>query len=312
MIIVTGGAGFIGSHVVGALNARGINDIIVIDDLTDGRKCANLNDKKFVNYFDCREVQDRVLHNDHIITALTGVIHLGAIADTTNWNGRKMMHANYTAAQNMLGLATLANCPFIYASSAGVYGDGSRGFREHPESEQPMTPYAFSKWAFDNFTRAMLETKTATNRIVGLRYFNVYGPGEAHKDGMASVIYHWLNAVRRGINPIYVFAGSQDFRRDFVYVKDVAEITVRFLETTHEGIYNVGTGVATSFLDVAEAVAHDRADISMMPFPEKLRATYQCYTCADMSKLRTNLAIPPNWFTSIEEGIELYRKECFS
>ena len=311
MIIVTGGAGFIGSNVIRALNNRGINDIIVVDDLTDGRKCANLADKKFADYYDFADLIKQPLSNA-TVSILRAVIHLGAISDTTNWNGRALMRVNYEASKIALGMAMAANCPFIYASSASVYGNSAHGFREQPENERPLTPYAFSKWSFDNLVRFSLAAKKATNRIVGLRYFNVYGPGEAHKDNMASVIYQWLNAIQQGKTAISVFAGSQDIYRDFIYVEDVAEITVRFLETTHEGIYNVGTGVATSFLDVAEAVAHDRANIEMIPFPEALRATYQRYTCADTSKLRANLGIPPNWFTPIEKGIERYRKECFS
>lgn len=312
MLLVTGAAGFIGSNVLSALNARGIDDIIAVDDLSDGRKCLNLAGKKFADYRDYRELRDkdsalRKLPN------LTGIIHLGAISSTTMWDGRAMMEANYRFSKRMLSLAAHRNCAFIYASSASVYGDGLKGFREQPENEQPKSPYAFSKWAFDQYVRRQIASRRLEIPVAGMRYFNVYGPGEDHKDDMASFVYKCFCAIRDK-TPIKVFEGSQDILRDFIYVKDAAEITVDFLNYRNTGIYNVGTGVATSFLDVAELVADDdkSVEIRVVPFPQHLRRGYQTHTQADTSKLLLDAKnLSPAWFTTVAVGIAQYRKEFF-
>lgn len=313
MLLVTGAAGLIGSNVLGCLNSSRYEDaIIAVDDLTDGRKCLNLAGKKFADYRDFRELLGRPVERLKLPN-LTGIIHLGAISDTMLWNGRAMMTVNYRFSKKMLALAAHKNCPFIYASSASVYGDCMRGFKEHQENEQPKSPYAFSKWAFDQYIRRQIASRRLPIRVVGMRYFNVYGPGEDHKDHMASFVHRCFTAVKNN-KPIEVFDGSQNILRDFIYVTDAAELTVRFLEWPRIGIYNIGTGVATSFLDVAELVANNdsRVEIRMVPFPENMRAGYQPYTRADTSKLLTDgVGLSPAWFTTVADGISRYRKEFF-
>lgn len=312
MLLVTGAAGFIGSNVLGVLNARGIDNVIVVDDLSDGRKCLNLADKKFADYRDYRELRDKTSALRKLPN-LTGIIHLGAISTTMLWNGQEMMEANYRFSKRMLALANHRNCPLIYASSASVYGDGTRGFREHPENERPKSPYAFSKWAFDQYVRRQLANRHLEIQVAGMRYFNVYGPGEDHKDDMTSFVYKCFDAIKAG-QPIELFEGSQDILRDFIYVKDAAEITVNFLEWRGTGIYNVGTGTATSFLDVAELAANGdpSVEIRMITFPETLRKGYQAYTCADTSRLLADgNGLSPAWFTTVADGIAKYRKEFF-
>lgn len=309
MLLVTGAAGFIGSNVVAALNAQGKDDIIAVDDITNGRKCLNLVGKKFADYKDYREfLLPKLSHFD--LPHLTGIIHLGANSDTTDWNGKLMMDTNYRFSKLMLQMAERHGCPFVYASSASVYGDGKTGFQEYPENEQPKSPYAFSKWAFDQYVRRTLESNRLEMPVVGLRYFNVYGPNESHKGNMASFTYKCFTAMKDNQH-VELFAGSENITRDFIYVNDVADITTFFLGVKTSGIFNVGTGVATSFLDVARtsvvAYANNMAaltNIRVAPFPESLRTGYQMHTQADITRLRSAGWTRP--FTGIEAGIKDY------
>lgn len=302
MLLVTGAAGFIGSNVIAALNARGVTDIICIDSMTDGQKCKNLAGKRFADFIDWRDLHENTFPH------LSGIIHLGAIANTRCYDGRLLMRANYDFSKRMLELADKMECPIVYASSASVYGDGTSGFREQPEYEMPKSPYAFSKWAFDQYVRRQLETRKVTIPVIGVRYFNVYGPGEAHKGDMASFVYKCFEAIRAG-RPLVLFEGSQNILRDFIYVDDAVDITLWLFSKPVSGIYNVGTGRTASFLDVAEAAAAGRADVHMVPFPDDLRDGYQKFTQADLSKLDAagwhGPALP------VEIGIERYRKEFF-
>ncbi len=309
MILLTGGAGFIGSNILAACNARGRDDVIVVDDLRDGAKCANLAGRAFADYLDVDELLDGL----DGLPRLTAVIHQGACVDTTARDGRAVMQANYTFSKRMLALARRHGCPLVYASSAAVYGDGGAGFREEQACERALTPYAFSKWAFDQFIRRELVAGRAGDvAIVGLRYFNVYGPGEAHKGRMASVAWHAFQAARRG-EPPQLFAGSDGFVRDFIAVADVAAVNLFFLDEAaagrnHSGIYNVGTGAPRSFGDlgrIVAAVTGGPAPVTI-PFPDDLRGQYQAYTCADVSRLRAAGWTRP--FTSLEDGIAAYWK----
>jgi ADP-L-glycero-D-manno-heptose 6-epimerase len=308
MLLVTGGAGFIGADVISALNAQGIDDIIAVDDLMYGQKCLNLVGKKFADYRDFRELIKKpveLLRLPH----LTGIIHLGAISNTQFPNGRILMERNYTFSKRMLELAIHHGCPMVYASSASVYGDGKTGFQEHPENERPKSPYAFSKWAFDQHVRRELASGRLEIPVTGLRYFNVYGPGEAHKGNMASFAYKCFMAMQHK-RDIEVFEGSRDITRDFIHISDAADITAFFLNAKTSGIFNVGTGTATSFLDVAEMAAEayggpeNTVNIRMVPFIESMRKGYQWHTQADITRLRAAGWTRP--FVGVEAGIKDY------
>jgi len=307
MILLTGAAGFIGSRILEALNARGRDDVIAVDDLRDGGKCANLSGRSFADYLDA----DELLAGLDGLPRLTGILHQGACVDTTARDGRAVMRANYTFSKHMLGLARRHGCPLVYASSAAVYGDGAGGFREVPACERAVTPYAFSKWAFDQFVRREVAVGRAGDvPMVGLRYFNVYGPGEGHKGRMASVAWHALQAAGRGEGP-RLFEGSDGFVRDFIAVTDVVAVNLFFLDEAAagrnlSGIYNLGTGAPRSFGDlgrIVAAVSGSPPPVSI-PFPDDLRGQYQAYTCADVTRLRAAGWTQP--FTTLEDGIAAY------
>jgi ADP-L-glycero-D-manno-heptose 6-epimerase len=300
MIIVTGGAGFIGSNLVRGLNARGIDDILVVDDLTSGEKHLGLNALRFSDLMDYRDFEDRLGSFGSNIEA---VFHQGACSDTMESDGRFMMRVNYESSKKLLDFA-LGRCPFYYASSAALYGDGSRGFREEPACEYPLNVYAFSKFLFDRHVRTVLPS--AATQIVGLRYFNVYGPQENHKGRMASVVYKFHQQLAAG-GKLEIFAGSDAFLRDFVYVEDAVDLNLHFLEHGGtSGIFNCGTGRAESFQALAEHVArqYDGAEIAEIPFPKDLAGKYQAFTCADLTQLRA--AGYEREFTSLADGVASY------
>lgn len=304
MILLTGAAGFIGSNILAALNERGHGDVIAVDDLTEGAKCANLAGKSFADYLD----GDELLSSLDDLPRLSAILHQGACVDTTARNGREVMRLNHAYPKRLLALAEAHGCPFIYASSAAVYGDGRHGFREDPACEDARTPYAFSKWAFDHHVHRT--GRAATVPVVGLRYFNVYGPGEGHKGRMASVAWHCFQAVKRGEAP-RLFEGSDGFLRDFVAVSDVADVNLFFLEQARAGrvgraLVNVGTGTPRSFADMGRIVSEVTGSPPpvTIPFPDDLRGQYQAYTCADVTRLRAS-----GWTrrpSTLEEGLAAY------
>jgi ADP-L-glycero-D-manno-heptose 6-epimerase len=224
------------------------------------------------------------------------------------------MRLNYTYSKTLLALAETHRCPFLYASSAAVYGDGRNGFREEPACEDARTPYAFSKWAFDQHVHRT--GRSVTVPVVGLRYFNVYGPGEGHKGRMASVAWHCFGAVKRGEAP-RLFEGSDGFLRDFIAVADVADVNIFFLDAAlagrgQSGVFNVGTGTPRSFGDmgrIVSAVTGSPPPVTI-PFPDDLRGQYQAYTCADITRLRKAGWKQP--FLSLEEGMAAYWKALSS
>lgn len=304
MLLVTGAAGFIGSNVIAGLNAQGRTDIIAVDDVESGNDFKNLVGKCFADYLDFRVLCDNRRYPK--LKHLDGIIHLGAIADTQATSGRLLMENNFTFSKRMVWLAEANKCPLVYASSASVYGDGHRGFQENAENEHPKSPYAFSKWVFDQYVRQLATTRALrwSAPITGLRYFNVYGPGEAHKGSMSSFPYKCLIAALEG-RPIELFEGSTSFTRDLIYISDVVAITLFFLSAKTSGIFNVGTGEAVSFAHIADtATKLCGAETIVIPFPEQMRAGYQAHTQADITKLR--VAGWANPFTSIEDGIRDY------
>ncbi|MCG6867935.1 MAG: ADP-glyceromanno-heptose 6-epimerase [Gammaproteobacteria bacterium] len=307
MIVVTGGAGFIGSNLVKGFNDSGVNDILVIDDLEDGTKFRNLADCEIADYRD----KDRWIEEARtsgLANGVRAVIHLGACSTTTEWNGRYMMENNYEFSRTLLHATMDAGVPYIYASSASVYGMGPV-FREARENERPLNVYAYSKFQFDNYVRRHLAA--ARNQIVGLRYFNVYGPREQHKGGMASVAFHLNNQLKEG-DTVRLFEGSDGYadgeqRRDFVYVGDTVAVKLWLLDHPGvSGIFNLGTGRAQPFNDVANAVIdwHGRGEIRYIPFPDHLKGRYQSFTEADMNALRE--AGYTSEFLSVEQGVGRY------
>ena len=224
MIIVTGGAGFIGSNLVRGLNARGLTDVLIVDDMEDGTKHRNLDALSFADLVDYRDfLQELDRYRDVPVEA---VFHQGACSDTMQHDGRYMLRVNYEYSKRLLEFS-LGRCPFLYASSASVYGDGDDGFREDPACEHPLNVYAFSKFLFDRHVRTLLPS--AKTQIAGLRYFNVYGPQESHKGRMASVVFHFHRAITAE-KPLSIFEGSSGFRRDFVYVEDAVALNLFLLD----------------------------------------------------------------------------------
>ncbi len=290
MYVVTGGAGFIGSNLVRVLIARGYDDVIVVDDLEDGRKFVNIADLPIADYLDKDEFIERVETDTAFGASLTAILHQGACSETTEWDGRYMMRNNYGYSQRLLHFCLDRKIPYIYASSAAVYG-ASQVFSEHPDNELPLNVYGYSKLQFDRYVRRV--AAGAGSQVVGLRYFNVYGPREQHKGSMASVAFHFNNQVSAD-NEARLFEGSGGYDdgeqlRDFVYVDDACAVNLWFLENPGvSGVFNTGTGKAQSFNDVANAVIdwHGHGRIRYIPFPAHLEGAYQNFTQADLGKLR--------------------------
>jgi ADP-L-glycero-D-manno-heptose 6-epimerase len=322
--VVTGAAGFIGSNLVRALNARGESNITAVDDLTRGDKFANLVDCRIADFLDKREFLERLAGGD-FEGSIDAVFHQGACTVTTETDGRYMMENNYRYSLALLDFCLEEEVPLIYASSAAVYG-ASTTFREDPAFEAPLNVYGYSKLLFDQVVRRRLPE--ADSQIAGFRYFNVYGPREAHKQatGMVSVAWQLFRQYRAD-KRVRLFEGSGGYgpgeqQRDFVSVEDVAKVNLHFLDHPElSGIFNLGTGKAQSFNDVAVAAinACRRADgqpplslaqirdqglIEYIAFPEKLKGKYQSYTQADLSALRRAGYRAP--FLTVEEGVGRY------
>ena len=308
MIIVTGGAGFIGSNIVKDLNARGYTDIVVVDDLTDGHKFENLVDCKFLDYLDKDDFMDQILDDEDFSETIEAVFHEGACSTTTEWDGKMMMDNNYQYSKELLHYCMDRHIPFIYASSAAVYGNHKK-FEENIENERPINVYGYSKFLFDQYVRNILPD--AQSQIVGLRYFNVYGPREAHKGGMASVAFHLNNQLKQN-GVVKLFEGNDGYAngeqlRDFINVQDVVEVNLWFLDNEDaSGIFNCGTGRSEPFNNVAKAVIdfHGKGKLEYVPFPEKLIGHYQSFTQADLTALRA--AGYEGEFKTVAEGTKAY------
>ncbi|MEM8815608.1 MAG: ADP-glyceromanno-heptose 6-epimerase [Pseudomonadota bacterium] len=307
MLIVTGGAGFIGSNLVKALSARGHDDIVVVDNLEDGHKFVNISDLPIADYLDKDELLAR-LGDPGFAGGVKAVLHQGACSATTEWNGRYMMQNNYAYSRQLLEFCLANAIPYIYASSAAVYG-ASTEFAESPANENPLNVYGYSKLQFDRYVRRL--AATPASQVVGLRYFNVYGPREQHKGSMASVAFHF-NRQLLAEGEVRLFEGSGGYgdgeqERDFVYVDDICAVNLWFLEHPRvSGVFNAGTGRAQSFNDVARAVIrfHGKGSIRYIPFPEHLKGAYQSYTQADLAALRQ--AGCDVDFRPVEQGVADY------
>jgi ADP-L-glycero-D-manno-heptose 6-epimerase len=321
-LIVTGAAGFIGSNLVRALNARGVTDIVAVDNLTRGEKSANLGDLEIADYVDKQDFIE-ALRQGAFGRKFDAVLHQGACSDTMENNGRYMMENNYRYSLDLLDWCRSSGVPFIYASSASVYGAG-KVFRESREHERPLNVYGYSKFLFDQHARRRLAERGA--QIAGFRYFNVYGPREAHKGRMASVAFHFFNQYMAG-GCVKLFEGSGGYGpgeqiRDFVSVDDVVRVNLHFLDHPGtSGIFIVGTGRAQSFNDVAcatvNAIRRSRGEpaltlaqlkasgaIEYVPFPQQLVGKYQSFTQADIGALRAAGYSEP--FLAVEEGVGRY------
>jgi ADP-L-glycero-D-manno-heptose 6-epimerase len=305
VIVVTGAAGFIGSNLVHGLNARGRTDILAVDDLTDGTKFRNLADAEIADYLD--KDAFLALVERGALPKPDAVFHQGACSATTEWNGKFVMDVNYRYSQVLLHDCQTRGVPYFYASSASVYGMGAQGFREERGCEKPLNMYAYSKFLFDQYVRR----QSLSSQVVGLRYFNVYGPREQHKGGMASTAFHFNDQIRRD-GVCRLFEGSDGYehggqRRDFIHVDDVVAMNLWFWDHPEQsGIYNCGTGRAQPFNDIARAVIawHGRGDIEYVAFPESLKGRYQSYTQASHERLRAIGYDRP--FLSVEDGVRRY------
>ena len=320
-VVVTGAAGMIGANLLRGLNAIGIDDIIAVDDLSDGAKYVNLAGASIADYFDRRDFYARFERAE--FGAVDAVFHEGACSDTMEHDGRLMLDLNYRASKSLLDACQAQRVRLLYASSAAVYG-GSDTFREEPAFERPLNVYGYSKLLFDNVVRRMLPAVTA--QVAGFRYFNVYGPHEQHKARMASVAFHHFNQLRSDgrvklFGPYGGYASGEQ-ARDFVFVEDVVAVNLWFLAHPEaSGIFNVGSGRAQPFNDVAKAVVNaaraERGEaalslpeivaagqIEYIDFPPALVGKYQCFTEADLSRLRDIGCA--HAFADVASGVDRY------
>ena len=318
--IVTGAAGFIGSNLVRALNDRGATDIVAVDDLTQADKFHNLVDCEIADYLDRGDFLARFAAG--AFGKVDAVLHQGACSDTMETDGRYVMDNNYRYSLALLDACGEQRVPFLYASSAATYGAGPR-FVEDRGAEKPLNVYGYSKFLFDQVVRRRLPD--ATHPITGFRYFNVYGPRETHKGRMASVAFHNFNQFDND-GRVKLFEGWDGYgdgmqQRDFVSVEDVVKVNLHFLDRGTSGIFNLGTGRAQTFNDVAATVVNtrrrrdgqatlplaalvDEGLIEYVAFPEALKGKYQSFTQADVGRLRAAGYDAP--FLSVEEGVARY------
>lgn len=308
MIVVTGGAGFVGSNMVHALNARGESDVLVVDDLADVRKVANLATASVVDYLDRDGFLELISGGSSELDGVRAVLHQGARTSTVDDDGRAVMAENFEYSKRLLRWCRNAGVPLVYASSAAVYGSG-RVCGEDPANEAALNVYAWSKQVFDAHVRR--ELRRDGSQVVGLRYFNVYGPREDHKDAMSSIVAQ-LDVQARSGGPMLLFGAgcgcaAGEHRRDFVHVDDVVAVALWFLSHPGcSGIFNCGTGVSRSFNEVAGLVGthHGGVPVEYVSFPSSLVGRYQSDTRADLTRLRAiGCDIEP---TPLEQGVRSY------
>jgi ADP-L-glycero-D-manno-heptose 6-epimerase len=330
-IIVTGAAGFVGSNIIAGLNARGVKDIIAVDDLSQAYKYRNIADLEISDYFDRYDFLDRLKSGS--LGQVQAIFHEGACSDTMESDGHYMMENNYRYTLDLLDICTEQKIALLYASSAATYG-GSDVFIEDRQYEKPLNVYGYSKFLFDQILRQRIAEKKLTSQVVGFRYFNVYGPRESHKGRMASVAFHHFNQFQNG-KTVKLFgpydgynAGEQS--RDFVYIDDVVKVNLFFLDHPQlTGIFNLGSGRAQPFNDVARSVVNQmdyqllgasykeknltdlvaEKRIEYIDFPEDLKGKYQSFTQANLDLLRS-VGYSENFHT-VEQGVTKYIQWLF-
>ena len=322
--IVTGACGFIGANLVKGLNRRGIDRIIAVDNLSRADKFKNLVDCEVIDYLDKHEFLE-LLEDGYFDGGVDALLHQGACSDTMESDGRYMMTNNYRYSSTLLDFCLDQEVPFLYASSAAVYGSG-KNFRETRECEEPLNVYGYSKFLFDQLVRRRIQD--AVSPVVGFRYFNVYGPREQHKGRMASVAFHFFNQFQAE-GRVKLFEGCDGYAngeqlRDFIYIDDVVKANLHFLDQACSGIFNLGSGRAEPFNAVAHAAinacragrgesALSLADmqsqgmIEYVAFPEALKGKYQSFTQADLTNLR--MAGYRDDFATVEQGVGQYVKQ---
>jgi ADP-L-glycero-D-manno-heptose 6-epimerase len=320
-VVVTGAAGMIGSNIAHALTAAGVDAIIAVDDLRHGDKFRNLQGARISDYFDQEEFYARFARRE--LGKIAAVFHQGACSDTMEHDGRLMLRTNYRCSKDLLDACQLQGVRLMYASSAAIYGNSST-FSEQPQCERPLNVYGYSKLLFDDVVRRVLPS--ATSQVVGLRYFNVYGPREQHKGRMASVAFHHFNQFRDS-GKVRLFGeyggyGPGQQVRDFIHVDDVVAVNLWFLEHPQcNGVFNLGTGRAQPFNDVAHAIVNacraqrgepaltleqqvNQGMVEYIPIPEALIGKYQCRTQADLGALRA--AGVDHQFLDVATGVRRY------
>lgn len=310
MIIVTGGAGFIGSNIIKGLNDRGRTDILVVDNLTNMVKFKNIQGLKVQDYMDKMDFATALAAGKFENTKIDVIFHEGACSDTMEYNGKYMMQNNFEYTKALFHFAVRRKIQMLYASSASTYGSGEHGFSEKPACEEALNVYAFSKLFFDNYARRYFQD--LESQVVGLRYFNVYGPQENHKGKMASMIFQMFNQWHETGGKVKLFGeyngyGPGEQTRDFIYVKDVVKVNFFFWDHPElKGVFNCGTGHAHPFKVLAEGVIKHfgSGELEYIPFPEVLKGKYQSFTEADATKLLA--AGYDGGFTPIEEAIAEY------
>lgn len=328
MFVVTGGAGFIGANIVKALNERGVEDIIVVDNLEEADKFLNLTDCAIADFLDKRDFIERI-RSGAIKEKFDAIFHEGACSDTMEHNGFYMMANNYEYSKTLLHYCQEMDTPYLYASSASVYGGGSV-FKEERQYEAPLNVYGYSKFLFDQYVRR--EWPTLKSQVAGFRYFNVYGPREQHKGRMASVAFHHFNQFRE-TGKVKLFEGYDGYgdgeqSRDFVSVEDVVSVNFWFLDNPDKtGIFNLGTGRAQPFNDIATSAVNalrreegkqnltldemvNEKIVEYIDFPDALKGKYQSFTQADISALR-DIGYDKEFLT-VEQGVGRYVKHLLT
>lgn len=315
MIIVTGGAGFIGSALIWGLNRQGITNILVVDDLDSSQKWKNLNNLIFHDYIEKTKFLD-YLEKDSFDDRIIGVLHMGACSSTTQMDLRYLIENNYEYSKQLALKCIQKNWRLVYASSAATYGDGHASFSDQNDINRlkPLNPYGFSKQLFDRWALR----HDLLDRITGLKFFNVFGPNEYHKDGMRSVVIKTFHSIQKTGQMELFHSHRPDCKdgeqsRDFIYIKDVVNLTLSIFHSQQiYGLYNIGTGQSRSFNDLVLAVftaLDSPPHLSFIPMPESIRPHYQYYTQADISKLRHTFAthhIPFPEISSLEHTIQDY------
>ena len=309
MIIVTGGAGFIGSCVVRTLNDAGRDDIVIVDNIAETDKWMNMRNKRYIKYVHKSEFLKELPAYENV----EAIIHMGAQSSTTERNFDYLWNNNFEYTKALWNYCAEKEISFIYASSAATYGDGSQGFDDKEDIDRllPLNGYGYSKRLFDQWVKH--QAKAYPKQYAGLKFFNVYGPNEYFKGSMASLVFHGFNQIKadgeirlfKSCNPNYEDGGQL---RDFVYVKDICSVILWLLEHPKvSGLFNVGTGRAQSFRELAEETFHAlnmKPNIRYIDMPEKLRGKYQYYTKAEMQKLQSWGYDKP--FADLEQGVRDY------